>query len=57
MDLSRFLKALLRNQILIGSVLILAFCLALALAGAILSWMHYRDQYGISLADFFRLIF
>ncbi len=53
----RFLRALLCNQIVIGSFLILAFCLALALAGAVLSWMHYRDQYGIGLADYFRLIF
>ena len=57
MGLLRFLKALLSNQILIGSFLILGFCLALALTGAVLSWIHYRDQYGIGLADFFRLIF
>ena len=57
MGLLRFLKAVLCNQVLIGSFAILAFCLALGLAGAVLSWLHYRDQYGISLADFFRLIF
>ena len=56
MGLFRLLKALLCNQITIGSFLILAFCLALALTGAILSWLHYRDQYGIGLPDFFRLI-
>ena len=45
------------NQVFVGSFAILAFCLALALAGALLSWLHYRDQYGISLSDFFRLMF
>lgn len=57
MGFLRFLKALVCNQVFIGSCAILAFCLALALAGALLSWVHYRDQYGISLADFFRLMF
>jgi len=57
MGFLRFLKALVCNQVFIGSVAILAFCLVLALAGALLSWLHYRDQYGISLADFFRLMF
>ena len=55
MGFFRFLKALVCNQVFIGSVAILAFCLALALAGAVLSWLHYRDQYGISLADFFQV--
>ncbi|MDE0451798.1 MAG: hypothetical protein OXI90_08515 [Gammaproteobacteria bacterium] len=55
--LLRFLKALLFNHVLIGSISILTFCAALALAGAMLSWLVYRDQYGISLADFFRLMF
>ena len=55
--LLRVLKALVCNQVFMGSLAILAFCLALGLAGAVLSWLHYRDQYGISLADFFRLMF
>lgn len=57
MRLLRFLKALLGNQVLIGSLSILAFCLALGLTSAVLSWLHYRDQYGIGLADFFKLMF
>ncbi len=57
MGLLRFLKALLCNQVLIGSLSILVFCLALGLAGAMLAWLNYRNQYGISLADFFRLMF
>ena len=57
MGLLRFLKAVLCNQVVIGSFAILVFCLALALAGAVLSWVNYREQYGISLEDFFRLIF
>jgi len=55
--LLRFLKALLCNHVFLGSLSILTFCAALALAGALLSWLVYRDQYGISLADFFRLMF
>lgn len=57
MGLLRFLKALLCNHVFLGSLSILTFCAALALAGALLSWLVYRDQYGISLADFFRLMF
>lgn len=53
----KFMKALLCNQVLIGSFFILAFCAALALLMAVLSWLNYRDQYGISLADFFKLVF
>lgn len=53
----RFLRALLRNQILTGSLAILAFCAALGLLFFVLSWFHYRDQYGINLGDFFRLMF
>ena len=55
--LLRFLKALLCNYVLLGSLSILTFCAALALAGALLSWLVYRDQYGIGLADFFKLMF
>ena len=51
------MKALLCNQVLIGSFLILAFCVGLALFMAVLSWLNYRNQYGISLADFFKLVF
>ncbi len=53
----RFVLALLRSQILIGSFGILAFCAALGLFMFVLSWPYYRDQYGISLADFFKLMF
>ena len=53
----RFVLALLRSQILIGSFAILAFCAALGLGVFVLSWPYYRDQYGISLADFFKLMF
>ena len=53
----RFVYTLLRSQILVGSFAILAFCAALGLLFFVLSWFHYRDQYGISLADFFRLMF
>ena len=53
----RFMQALLRSQILIGSIGILAFCAALGLAVFVLSWPYYRDNYGISLADFFKLMF
>ena len=53
----KFIKALLCNQVLIGSFFILAFCVALALIMSVLSWLHYRDQYGISLTDFFELLF
>ena len=53
----KFIKALLCNQVMIGSFFILAFCVGLALFMAVLSWLNYRDQYGISLADFFELLF
>lgn len=56
-DMLRFLLALVRSQILIGSFAILAFCTALGLLVFVLSWFNYRDQYGISLADFFKLMF
>ena len=56
-DMLRFLQALLRSQILIGSFGILAFCAALGLIMFMLSWPYYRDQYGISLADYFKLMF
>ena len=53
----KLMKALLCNQVMIGSFFILAFCVGLALLMAVLSWLNYRDQYGISLADFFKLVF
>ena len=53
----RFVLALLRSQILIGSVGILAFCAALGLIMFVISWPYYRDHYGVSLADFFKLMF
>ena len=51
------LLLLLRSQILIGSFAILAFCAALGLIVFVLSWPYYRDQYGVSLADYFDLMF
>ena len=56
-DMLRFLRALLRNQVLTGSFGILAFCAALGLLFFVLSWFHYRYQYGFSLGDFFKLMF
>ena len=56
-DMLKLMKALLLNQTVIGSFGILAFCAAFGLVFFVLSWLGYHDQYGITLADYFKLMF
>jgi len=53
----RILRFALTNSTIAGTLVILLFTGGLSTIIFFLSWLVYRDRYGISVADYFRIFF
>ncbi len=45
------------NDIVIGTLLVLLFSVGFSLFMFVLSWPNIRDNHGVSLLEYFRLVF